>query len=67
MRRFGLLVATVLGVLLTVSVLHPSTWFSRPVRTPASELAEEDSLLSAAWEYHHRPCRHWRNCLLQRP
>jgi hypothetical protein len=66
MKRFGLLVATLLSLLLTLWVLHRSDWFSRPVRTTSVE-ATDETTRSAAWEYHHRPCRHWRNCMLQRP
>jgi hypothetical protein len=65
MKRFGLLAATLLSLLLTLWVLHRSAWFSRPIRTTAAEDADP-GILSAAWDYHHRSCRHWRNCMLQR-
>jgi len=67
MKRYGLLAATVFSLLFTLWVLHSSAWFSRPVRTSAIEEGPESNVVSAAWDYHHRSCRHWRNCMLQHP
>jgi hypothetical protein len=64
MKRYAWLLAIAGSLLVTVWALRAPASTGQEAAGGAA-LKSDDSDLRAAWQYHHRQARHWRECLLQ--
>jgi hypothetical protein len=60
MKRWGLLLTTLVSLALTAGALHCAGWGRRA----AQAVPSAGDGVSAAWHYFHSGPRHWRNYML---